>query len=78
MSAKTRPATPHQIAMVFDLNKCIGCQTCSVACKMLWTRDDDRPRVQPSGSANTNRWPPSGIRSGPPAKSSSVAKLPEP
>lgn len=28
--------------MVFDLNKCIGCQTCSVACKMLWTRDDDR------------------------------------
>ena len=31
----------RQIAMVFDLNKCIGCQTCSVACKMLWTRDDD-------------------------------------
>jgi len=26
-----------QIAMVFDLNKCIGCQTCSVACKVLWT-----------------------------------------
>ncbi len=31
----------RQIAMVFDLNKCIGCQTCAVACKMLWTRDDD-------------------------------------
>src|SRR3989304_6209627 len=31
----------RQIAMVFDLNKCMGCQTCSVACKMLWTRDDD-------------------------------------
>lgn len=30
----------RQIAMVFDLNKCIGCQTCSVACKMLWTRDE--------------------------------------
>ena len=28
----------RQIAMVFDLNKCMGCQTCSVACKMLWTR----------------------------------------
>jgi Fe-S-cluster-containing dehydrogenase component len=22
----------RQVAMVFDLNKCIGCQTCSVAC----------------------------------------------
>ncbi len=31
----------RQIAMVFDLNKCSGCQTCSVACKMLWTRDNE-------------------------------------
>ena len=30
----------RQIAWVVDLNKCIGCQTCSVACKVLWTRDD--------------------------------------
>src|SRR5512139_219648 len=29
-----------QLAMVFDLNKCIGCQTCSVACKVLWTNAD--------------------------------------
>jgi len=29
-----------QAAMGFDLNKCMGCQTCSVACKVLWTRDD--------------------------------------
>ena len=29
----------RQAAMVFDLNKCMGCQTCSVACKVLWTRD---------------------------------------
>jgi DMSO reductase family type II enzyme iron-sulfur subunit len=29
----------RQLAWVFDLNKCIGCQTCSVACKMLWTQD---------------------------------------
>ncbi len=26
----------RQLALVFDLNKCIGCQTCSVACKVLW------------------------------------------
>lgn len=30
----------RQVAMVFDLNKCVGCQTCSVACKVLWARDD--------------------------------------
>lgn len=29
----------RQIAMVMDLNKCIGCQTCSVACKSLWGQD---------------------------------------
>jgi ethylbenzene hydroxylase subunit beta/complex iron-sulfur molybdoenzyme family reductase subunit beta len=26
--------------MVMDLNKCIGCQTCTIACKRLWTRDE--------------------------------------
>jgi steroid C-25 hydroxylase beta subunit len=30
---------PRQVAMVFDLNKCMGCQSCAVACKMLWTRE---------------------------------------
>ncbi len=29
-----------QVAMVIDLNKCMGCQTCSVACKVLWTREE--------------------------------------
>ncbi len=28
----------HQFAMVLDLNKCLGCQTCSIACKTQWTR----------------------------------------
>ena len=32
----------RQMAMVFDLNKCIGCQTCSVACKVLWTNQDGK------------------------------------
>ncbi len=26
-----------QVSMVFHLDKCIGCHTCSVACKNLWT-----------------------------------------
>ena len=30
----------HQLAWVVDLNRCIGCQTCSVACKVLWTQGD--------------------------------------
>jgi DMSO reductase family type II enzyme iron-sulfur subunit len=25
--------------MVMDLNKCLGCQTCTVACKKLWNQD---------------------------------------
>lgn len=26
-----------QVAWIFDINKCIACQTCSVACKTTWT-----------------------------------------
>jgi len=41
MSASTNGhAGSRQLAWVYDLNKCIGCQTCSVACKVLWTRDE--------------------------------------
>jgi ethylbenzene hydroxylase subunit beta/complex iron-sulfur molybdoenzyme family reductase subunit beta len=31
-------APQHQFAMVFDLNKCLGCQTCTISCKTQWTR----------------------------------------
>jgi nitrate reductase beta subunit len=27
----------RQIAYVFDINKCIACQTCTIACKTTWT-----------------------------------------
>jgi len=30
----------RQLSMVLDLNKCLGCQTCTIACKRLWTRDE--------------------------------------
>ena len=29
----------RQLAMVLDLNKCIGCQTCTIGCKRLWRGD---------------------------------------
>lgn len=28
----------RQISMILDLNKCLGCHTCTIACKTLWTR----------------------------------------
>jgi dimethylsulfide dehydrogenase subunit beta/complex iron-sulfur molybdoenzyme family reductase subunit beta len=30
----------HQYGMVMDLNKCIGCHTCTLACKKQWTDGD--------------------------------------
>src|SRR3972149_1654654 len=31
------PAPKKQVAWVFDINKCIACQTCTLACKTTWT-----------------------------------------
>ncbi|MFQ5875500.1 MAG: hypothetical protein ACE5JL_17120, partial [Dehalococcoidia bacterium] len=35
----------RQVGMVIDLNKCIGCQTCSMACKRLWTGGDGQKHL---------------------------------
>jgi len=32
----------RQLGYVFDLNKCIGCHTCTMACKQLWTNRSGR------------------------------------
>lgn len=38
-------SSERQLAMVIDLNKCMGCQTCSVACKRLWTDGDGQEHM---------------------------------
>ncbi len=37
MKKKDLKASKRQVAMVMDTNKCIDCQTCTIACKTLWT-----------------------------------------
>ena len=50
-----------QIAMVMNLDKCIGCHTCSVTCKNVWT---NRARARStSGSTTSRRSRASAIRS---------------
>ena len=35
----------RQIAYIFDTNKCIACQTCSVACKTTWTSGKGQEQI---------------------------------
>ncbi|MFI4939710.1 MAG: 4Fe-4S dicluster domain-containing protein [Burkholderiales bacterium] len=44
----------RQLVTVLDLNKCIGCQTCTVACKNLWTK---RPGTEHMRWANVSTYP---------------------
>lgn len=34
--------TGRQLAAVFDLNKCLECHTCTLACKLMWTNRSGR------------------------------------
>ena len=47
----------RQLATVIDLNKCVGCQTCTVACKNLWTT---RPGTEQMRWANVTTYPGKG------------------
>ncbi|MBS4026689.1 MAG: nitrate reductase subunit beta, partial [Clostridia bacterium] len=46
-----------QVSMVFHLDKCIGCHTCSVACKNIWT---DRKGTEYMWWANVETKPGTG------------------
>ena len=35
-----------QMSMVMNLDKCIGCHTCSVTCKQVWTNRDGMEYVR--------------------------------
>jgi DMSO reductase family type II enzyme iron-sulfur subunit len=37
MKKRDLEASKRQIAMVLDVNKCLNCQTCTIACKTQWT-----------------------------------------
>ena len=53
-SKQNLKASARQLATVIDLNKCMGCQSCTVACKNLWTQ---RPGTEHMRWANVGTYP---------------------
>ena len=62
--------TARQVAMVIDLNKCIGCHACTVACKSLWTDEPGQEYMlwnnveTKPGPGYPREWEEKGTRSG--------------
>jgi nitrate reductase beta subunit len=56
-----RPDIRAHVSMVFHLDKCIGCHTCSLACKNLWT---ERPGAEYMWWNNVETKPGTGYPSG--------------
>ena len=46
MQYRYDPARPRrQVGFVFDINRCIGCQTCTMACRSTWTFSDGQEHM---------------------------------
>lgn len=49
------PPPEKQVAYVFDTNKCISCQTCTVACKTAWTSGKGQETIH-YNNVETKPW----------------------